>query len=326
MNRNSLSCLDSLRLRLGPRRLRYEFRILAARDRSRASRLINEANLQFPTLFILIPDIEAMSLTQMLSDRSREAVRLCTTKDRKSRWKPRKDGPAEFESLKWMFETGHNWDGPMEQYDPYDEVIDTCAAVLIKAYKYTAILPSVCDLIFRRNRLGLYIHDLVWSFFEARDPDSLMLIAKYLLSPDAGDLELARRLLHLPGGEGAAAYGAGQKLYDNFISWLGKNSPYLLFTGQYFQQTSEPEPLVVDDEARYLGKQISPKSGKPLEPLTREETLTLLGYRGIPDEERRLLSSYSAKIRDRDPRMWRQWLHGDLVQQVFAARSEPEAL
>ncbi|NLL45617.1 MAG: hypothetical protein GX250_02250 [Clostridiales bacterium] len=323
MNRNALGYLDSLWLGHGAERLKHVFRALAAKDKGRALRLVNETSLLFPTLFILMPEIESMSLTG-LSPRNLEAIRICTLRAGKPGQRPQNSSPAEFETLKWMLETGIDWDGPQEQYDAYDAVIDACAALLIKKYKYTSILPQVCDLIFRRNRKGLFIHDLVWSFFEAHDPDSLRLTARYLLSPDERDYELACKLLHLPASENS--YGARQALYENFISWLNENSPYLLFTGQHFQQTSEPEPLVVDDEARYLGKRISPKSGKPLEPLTKDEVLTLLNYRKAPNDERRLLSSFSAKIRGRDRRMWQQWLHGDLAQQVSIAKSEWEAV
>lgn len=323
MNRNALGCLDSLWLGHGAERLKHVFRGLAAKDKSRALMLVNEPSLLFPTLFILMPEIESMDLTG-LSPRNLEAARICALKAGKLGNRPQKSGSAEFESLKWMLETGIDWDGPQEQYDAYDAVIDTCAALLIKKYKHTSILPQVCDLIFRRNRKELFIHDLVWSFFEAYDSDSLRLIARYLLSPDERDFELASKLLHLPASQDS--YGARQALYDNFIYWLSENSPFLLFTGQHFQQTSEPEPLAIDDEARYLGKRISPKSGKPLEPLTQDEVLTILNYRKVPNDERRLLSSFSAKIRGRDRRMWQQWLHGDLAQQVSVAKSEWEAV
>lgn len=325
MDRNGLSYLDSLWLGSDPERLKQEFRSLASRDKRRAIRLINDPKLHFPTLFVLIPEIWSMEIKE-LSPRNLEAIRICAFKSGNPDANLKKRSPSEFEALKWMFETGSAWDGPFEQYDSYDAVIDTCAALLIKKYKYTSILPQVCELIFRRNRKELYIHDLVWSFFEAYEPDSLKLIARYLLSYDKRNVELACKLLHLPIPGDYSDHGARQALYENFISWLGENNPYLLFTGQHFQQTSEPEPLMVDDEALYLGKRISPKNGQPLEPLTQNEMLRLLDYRRAPSKERRLLSSYSAKMRSRDRQSWQQWLNKELAQQVSTAKANWEAL
>lgn len=320
MDRNGLSYLDGLWQDGDMERLKREFRSIAMLDKRRAARLINDQNLQFPTLFVLIPEIRSAGITE-LSPRNYEAIRICALKMGSPDQNYRKKSLYEFEALKWMFETGHGWDGPYGHYDAYDAVIDACAAMLIKKYKYTSILPQVCELIFRRNRKGLYIHDLVWSFFEAYRPDSLKLIAGYILSDDSRDVELACKLLHLPACEDSD-YSARQAMYDNFISWLEENSPYLLFTGQHFQQTSEPEPLVVDEEALYLGKSISPKNGEPLEPLTQEEKQRLLDYRRAQDTERRLLAEFSAKMRNRDRQLWQEWLSKDLAQQVSIAMSE----
>ena len=216
MDSNSLSYLDLLWQGQDAERLKQEFRFLAARDKRRASRLINDPNLRFPTMFTLLPEIESMNLTG-LSPRNAEAIRICAIRRGNPGARRKQKSPSEFEALKWMFETGYVWDGPLDEYDTYDAVIDTCAALLIKRYKYTAILPQVCDLIFRRNRNSLYIHDLVWSFFQAYDPESLRLIARYILSYDFRDDELACKLLHLPVPDAGTDFAARQALYEDYM-------------------------------------------------------------------------------------------------------------
>ncbi len=66
-----------------------------------------------------------------------------------------------YQTLKWIFETGKNWDGPSVGHDPYDAVIDYTVALLIIVYEDKHILKEVAGLIFKRNRRGLYFHDLL---------------------------------------------------------------------------------------------------------------------------------------------------------------------
>ncbi len=330
MNQNHTSRLDYLRQNQGMYRLRAVFRDLAAQNRRKAVRYLNDDMLGFPTLYILLPDIEALDLYEELSARNIAAIELCAKKSGNPGLSLRlkgllpHDGDAVRKALSWMFSTGLYWDGPDKLYDSFDAAMDVAAGLLVRTYGDTAVLPAVAELIFRRNRKGLFIHDLVWSFFQSCEPDALKLIAEYLLSADLRDVRLACRLLHLTLPEGAGAVRR-RELYLRYLSWFGENKPYLRFTGECFQQTSEPNPLYVDTEARYLGKRISPRDGKPLEPLSREETECLARFRTVPEQEREILAAYSARIRGRDIRTWEEWLRGPVSEQVGKAKSEWQA-
>ena len=96
--------------------------------------------------------------------------------------------------LKNMFKTGLIRPG-LRNDD--DEFLDITALLLIKTHNDKAILPTLVDIIFFRNREGLFTHDLIWAFFQARDINSLMLIANYLHSDNIIDVKLACKLIRL---------------------------------------------------------------------------------------------------------------------------------
>jgi len=325
---NRYSYLEQLRLSRGTHALRQVFHELAVQDREKAVGHLNNEHLGFPTLFLLMPEIEALDLFGDLSRRNNTALRLCAGKSdrfelcaRLDQLLPR-DDHAACRALRWVFDTGLHWDGPHALYDSFDAVMDAAAALLIKTYRDTSILPAVCELIFLRNRKGVLIHDLVWSLFQACDRDALDLIARRLLSSHPKDVLLACTLLHLPVPAGG---GARQKLYRRYRLWLSRNRPYLRFTGEFFQQTSQPNPVGVDLEAKYLAKPVSPRDGKPLAPLTGEESESLTLFRSASERDRETLATCSAALHARDLRAWRRWLGKPLPEQVDAARTEVQA-
>lgn len=328
MNTNSphrFNELETLRLGEDPLVLRRAFHGLALRHRQKAVQCLNDETLRFPTLFLLMPEIEALDLFGDLSRRNNTALRLCAGKSdrfelcaRLDQLLPR-DDHATCRALRWVFDTGLHWDGPHALYDSFDAVMDAAAALLIKTYRDTSILPAVCELIFLRNRKGVLIHDLVWSLFQACDRDALDLIARRLLSSHPKDVLLACTLLHLPVPAGGAAR---QRLYRRYQLWLSRNRPYLRFTGEFFQQTSQPNPVGVDLEAKYLAKPVSPRDGKPLAPLTGEESASLTLFRSASERDREILATCSAALHARDLRAWRRWLGTPLPEQVGAARAE----
>ena len=320
-----LSDLDRLRADRGTDGLRRGFHDMAAFDRKKAIQALNDETLRFPTLFILLPEIDMLDLRKALTARNMTAIQICEKKTNgaglpihSGKLEPRQK-QAFCRTLRWMLDTGADWDGPQEDYDRYDAAIDTAAALLIRTCGDTGVLPAVCRLIFRRNRKGLLIHDLVWSFLEACNPDVLGMVAKRLLSRHPEDVALACKILHITQQQGN---NSRQALYRDYMLWLRENKPYLRFTGEHFLQTSEPVPFVVDPEAKYLGKAISPRQGKPLGPMTREEGACLARFRSAPERDRALLSNYSARIHSRNTSMWQAWLRRPISEQIAAARIE----
>lgn len=130
--------------------------------------------------------------------------------------------------------------------DEYDELLDVTASILIKIHKDNSILPSIVDTIFTRNREGLFNHDLIWTFFEARDPYSLMLIANYLHSDDIRDIKLACKLLDFVPSIDMSTSRDSKDKYTTFFYWLKQNYHFLYFTGESFQRTSNPIPYKID--------------------------------------------------------------------------------
>ncbi len=330
MNQNNSNYLENLRIRQGADSLRRKFIDLAARHRQKAIRYLNHDKLRFPTLYLLMPDIQTFNLYDELIPRNNTAIQIWAKKSRDfalafrlERLLPQ-DNETNRAALKWMFDTGLYWDGPSNFSENFNAAIDTAAAMLIATHKDMTVLPAVCELIFWRHRQGLLIHDLVWGFFQSYEPDSMMMIAKYLNTGDAKDVELACRLLHIDIPDSVDAFTAHnhKNLFEQYKSWFYENNPYLRFTGEHFLQTSEPNPLYLDNEAKYLGKRISPKDGLPLENVTPDETACLIQFRKASENDQEILSSYSARLHNRDFRLWKEWIMSNISEQVSTAIAE----
>lgn len=330
-NCNQMGCLDRIRLRRGHVVLRRQFRTMLSQNRRQAFYWLNEERLLFPTLFLLLPPVLEENLQGYLSPRNKAALRVCA---RRLKW----GGPPEYSlpvnredegdhnALKWMFETGRGWDGPLPEFDAFDAVLDTAAALLVVTFQDRSVLPGMADLIFRRNRRGLYIHDLAWSFFQSFDPDSALFLAKYLTSSENADVELACQLLHLGLPENGDRPETRRDFFLKYRTWLKENRPYLYFTGEQFQLTSDPEPLRADPEAKYLQKEISPRHRTPVDPMTGEELELLNRFRTCSEKEQEELCEYSAQLRKKDRNAWEVWRRDEPARQVLAARSNREVV
>jgi hypothetical protein len=310
-------------------RLKSVFRELEATNREEAIRLLNDQRLQFPSLFILMPEIDTLQLHRVLNVRNKIALGLCGKKTKITNVavdSAREESEEEHQALRWMLSTGVSWEGPSAEHDQYDAVIDYTAALLVVSYEDKEMLSVVAELIFRRNRKDLYIHDLVWAFFQVMDYSALRLIARYLLSANGKDFKLASKLLHINMAGGTDRSVSKERLYRKYLAWLEENRPYLYLTGEQFQMTSDPQYLNFDSEAKYLNREISPKYRQPLTPLDEVEAMSLKRFRASPREEQELLSDYSYRLRRRNMQRWQEWMQMQTAEQVLSARAGYEAV
>lgn len=307
--------------------VRRTFNTLVSRDAQGAVSLLEDGALRFPVFFVLAEDIIRRSLQERLGPRNSAALYVCAQKmKRLAPYGPaaRPDDQTLYGALRWMLDTGLWWDGPSPGRDDYDAVIDYAVALVVGVYEDKEVLPAVADLIFRRNRRGLFIHDLVWGFFQTTTPEALEIVAGYLSSANPADVSLAKTLLGLNTADAGNLSGAQGELKRRYLEWLEDNRPYLYLTGEHLQMTSSPKYVDNDMEAKYLDKEISPRYRAPVLPLTEQENEALQHYRAIPAAERRFLAEYSHKLRKRDKGRWQEWMRKQIAEQVMAAHSEME--
>ncbi len=318
--------LDQVRQDDGVEALKKLFRDSAARDAEDATDALNHEDLQFPSLFVLRDDVENLALPGRLNERNRIAMEL--VRDILS---GEGDSPAVsyrlsiadhvqmvHSVLRWMLETGV----PQLASDPqYGHVLDATASLLTVTFGDRDVLPKVVELIFARaaTNVNVDVEDLVWAFFEARQPHSLLMIADRLRSPRAGERQLARRLLAFVPGIDVRGDNEGEQQYRAFHKWLEENGPFLYFQGESFQMTSEPTPYAVVLEAKYLGRFVSIDSGEILGPLTEDEGRVLEEFRNLDDPLKVGLAAHSAVTRHQKVDSWDAWIRTPLAEQLKAA-------
>lgn len=240
------STLDNIRLDNNAGDLRIFFRNLVNANKSEALRELNAKELQFSTLYFLEPEIIRLKLAPYLNRRNLESLiiaKAISGKDTrliKHLFKIKKDELHDI--LEWILLTGSDEDGSDNRYD---EILELTGALLVKYYKDTSILPLISDLIFKRNRKGLLIHNLVWVFFEAHEPDSLHHLAKYLRSIEQKDFLLAIKLLSFIPCLQKYNFRSGEDPYTAVNQWLLKNSKNLVPTGECLHLSANPIPFVL---------------------------------------------------------------------------------
>lgn len=312
-NMGTLCYLDELRKSLGMEKFKASFREIAEKKKENAVNLVNDNKLRFGTLYILSPEIEDLKLTELLNSRNNKALKICDDIKHKSM----KLTYTDLKVLEWMLQTGTADDGLSNKYD---EIIDDCASVLINTYKDKTVLPVIAELIFKRNRGGRFIHDLVWIFFQSCDPYTLRIIANYLRSRDKKDIELASELLNFVSDNDNISGTNIQKIYTSSLKWLKDNYPYIYFTGENNLLTDSPKPCGVDIGAKYLCKRISHENRKPLKPLTEKEQLLLDTFKKLNSEEKNILSDFSHKMHDNNISAWNNWMNRSVNDQLEIAK------
>lgn len=326
-NSNSINPLDKIRLDKGIEEMKDHFVILAKKNNEEALNLVNAENLRFPTLFLLKDEIDNLNLLDNLSLRNKTAIEITDEVIEKNK----KISINEYISsdltqiaysvLKWIFDTGSNDDGLSNEYD---EVLDISAILLIRIYKDQTILPTIVNMIFDRNRRGYFNHDLVWAFFESKDPNSLIMIANGLLSTESKDIDLATKLLSFVPGMGKNNTANKEKKYTTFLNWLKENSPFLYFTGQSLQQVNKPITYIIDLEAKYLNKYVDSDTGKKLKALTGEEAKLLDEFSRLDINTRLLLANCSSTLYNNNKTRWTRWIHYPMTEQIRIAKGMME--
>lgn len=316
-NRGRECRLDRIRRTRGAKGCRCCFQVMVRNNRKQACEWINDADLSFGSLFLLVPYIRGTKLEPELSARNRAALQLCEIILNRKKVLCENAKKAcrcaeNREVLLWMFQTGIRDDGLSEDFD---EILDIAVSVLIKNYHETSIIPAAAELVFQRNRKGTYCHDLIWALFQTRDPDILRLFAKYLRSPRAKDASLARTILNLPSCDSDEQ----PKQYQSYEAWLEENEPYLFFTGENFHCSSRPRLCGVDRGAKYLCKNISPCSRAPVSPLTENEKVCLESFRCAGETQQEVLCRSSQKIHRQDPSQWGLWMRLPVDEQIRLA-------
>lgn len=301
--------LDDVRQSHSYEETRDLFQRLYSSDAIQAMNMLNDDRLSFPTLYILRPEISKLSLWESLSDRNRKA--LDVEQDLLAHRHPGR-GMTEDEVraiLKWMLRSSSD---VVSLGEEYDTIVDLAALLLIKEFRETDILPLLADIMFSRHRRGLNTHDVEWALFESGSPECLAMIARYLLSQDARDVSMARRLLKFipcPEQDDAAAQ------YRCVMQWLSRNRRYLIYTGESNQKCSNPRPFQVALERKYLQRALD--AGGELLP---EEESAVAAFSRLSSADKELLSEYSHYLHASGGAQWRRWMHAGLPEQLAAAR------
>jgi alkylhydroperoxidase family enzyme len=304
--------------------MKADFFKMAQDNRGKARAWINQEGLRFTTLYTLLPEINSLNFYEELSLRNKAAFIMCAAAQSEQGClncvKEHLDVSDEIirSVLKWMVLTGARDDG---LDDEFDRILDITAAHLIRTYGDLSILPGLVQIVFRRNRRGRYVHDLIWTLYSAHDTRVLRLIAEYLRSSDSKDVHLAGKLLKFDADENIGGVNEKKRDYAKYITWYRDNLPYLYFTDQGFHQTSEPIPCGVDLGAKYLCKKNPPHDSNLLNNISDEEHSRLDEFYEMENEERLTLANFSHHLHQRDKARWSKWMGYSREEKLKIART-----
>ncbi|EFG88937.1 hypothetical protein CLCAR_1687 [Clostridium carboxidivorans P7] len=322
-NFHTLNPLDKVRLNNGTNGLNNFFNKSFQNNTKESISLINNQNLNFASLFILKAKIEELNIFNSLNLRNKIALEItyeiCTGKKsfRNNEYLCSDYIQGVNSVLKWMLTTGSIDDGMNNEFD---EVLDASAILLTKIYRDKTILPLIAEMIFKRHKQKSLIHNLVWAFFECGDPKSLILIGERLQSQDPKDVELSKKLLNFIPGINIFKHTDKNNYYLYFLNWFEKNFLFLHFTGESFQQCSNPIPYEVILEAKYLCTAVSTNTGKILKPLKKEEIELLKIFNKLDYNTKLLLANFSFNLHHKNIHNWNKWLWYPMSEQIKIAR------
>lgn len=279
--------------------------------------VLNDERLCFMSLYLLKDKIKEINVFKDMNERNKVALDFLNEIITEGAFDEKIRTPESFyNTLRWIIDTGHNEDGIK---DEFDQIMDAAITFLIVEYGDRSILPLTSDLIFKRSRKGLYIHDIVWAFFEARDIYSLILIGKRLDSENKVDSDLAKQLLSFIPSE-VLDIRDDSEVYKSFISWFDINSRYLYYYGESFQSSNKPLVYKINYEAKYICHIISSVSGEFLKDPNKVECELLEEFRTLGEEEMIYLSDFSADLYRKNTKLWGEWMLNPVNDQLRTAR------
>jgi hypothetical protein len=139
------------------------------------------------------------------------------------------------------------------------------------------------------------------------------MIARHLLSQDARDVSMARRLLRFIPCLGESDDAAAQ--HQCVTQWLARNRRYLRYTGESNQMCGLPRPFQVALEYKYLQRPLDTDGDLPA---GEQEAVAAFGR--LPKDDKELLSEYSQHLRRVGGAQWRRWMNAGVEEQLAAAR------
>jgi len=319
INTNFASALDKLRAASGTDELRSYFSGLLKSDRNKALELANDRQLGFGTLFALRDQLARQDVFKELNAKYQKALKLTNDlmgdKARRLSLKFRQDDDYTASVLRWMLDTGGLEDGLGREYD---RLMDFLAGLLVKRFRDYSVLIRIAEMIFSRHKKGKLIHDLVWAFFESKNTDSILIIARWLSSNDVKDRKLALKLLgFIPSLNPPAKpdpYG-----YTRVLYWLQENKPFIYYTGESLHQSCSPLHFRVSMVAKYLCRSVSVETGEPLYPLNEFEKSLAENFKKLPYDSQQKLSDFSYLLYRRNIFQWHTFMRLDLGRQLALA-------
>lgn len=322
MSNREINFLDETRKNEGNEALKKKFQKTFWENRAKALDALNDEQLTFPTLYVLLPEIIALRLFYNLGARNSIAyfiIKEINQVNANSYYLSYKNNETQ-KVLKWILITG----GKENAFSPdYYQVLDVCASVLLNTYEDLDMLPLICDMIFIRTKEGRYVNDLVWAFFQCKDPLCLKLIAEHLCANDNKENLLAAKLLNLK-EEISENDEDKEKAYNRYLQWLNNNDPYLYFTEESNQYSSEPVLVDVDLERKYLHKGVSSYIKEPLVDLDDNEKQCISAFGQLSESEKFVLAEYSNNLYEKDNENWKEWIKQSVNEQVKEASSLTE--
>lgn len=325
------STLDNVWRSNGIRQCKNTFYQNYKKSPQNAASLLNNQNLTFPCLFILMPQIHSLRLQPLLNLKNTTAIKIVNrilqpqeTADRNNN--PNFWGNNAQPVLKWMIETGGLATDDLEEEnrDDYEEVLDIAASVLINTYKDESILPDVTNMLFQRHKKGGNIHTLVWSVFSFHEPIVLNLMADYLCSSDKEEAELASNLLNVKSEDFSDSSADIQEKQEAYLQWIDENKPFLSFTDESLQFASNPKFCEVDLGRKYVHKINSsqPELTTAISESTQKKCLH--NFAPLSKEEKTALADCSCKLYNQDVSRWEEWMQLPVAEQLKTNKTNLE--